>query len=306
MRSSIILVLILVSSCKQVKSDWIDRSLHEGLYNLDYSESFETYSINKNPKNIKNTIGNLEEAKLYYDAIFKEDLSFAVLFVDNQNWDKYAYAPPPGMPQSFYGGNILLGLGKSVMASRWEQTLSQFSGSEIDTLKFHFGDSIDLDLFFRDGLSLHELAHLYQFVKIDDGMQRRWLSELFANLCQVGAAKNLSNNSVYYQMDVFQQLLIDKELWGDVQYRTLQDFEEHYFDIMKLGRNYGWYQTQFYVIAKQLHEKYGDDVLQNFRNLLIAIDPKKVSEIEDDKLELLIEQYLGKEALNIINWDHDS
>ena len=102
--SLISILLLLMHSCKQDNSDWIDRSKHQGLYNIGYSELFETYATQENPKNIKGTVKNLEQAKLYYDKIFSEDLAFAVLFVDNKNWDDYAFSPPPGMPQAYYEG----------------------------------------------------------------------------------------------------------------------------------------------------------------------------------------------------------
>ncbi len=69
MRISLIVFLVLITSCKQTDSDWIDRSKHEGLYDINYSESFETYCTEENPKNIKNTIDNLEQAK----DIFRQD-----------------------------------------------------------------------------------------------------------------------------------------------------------------------------------------------------------------------------------------
>ncbi|NND95604.1 MAG: hypothetical protein HKN45_12135, partial [Flavobacteriales bacterium] len=93
MRIYLIVFIVLITSCRQTDSDWIDRSKHEGLYDINYSESFETYCTEENPENLKNTLGNLEQAKEYFDKIFKEDLNFAVLFVDNKNWDKYAFAP---------------------------------------------------------------------------------------------------------------------------------------------------------------------------------------------------------------------
>ncbi len=91
MRLYLIFIIILITSCKQTDSDWIDRSKHEGLYDIGYSESFETYCTVEAPESIKNTVGNLEQAKAYFDAVFNEDLHFAVLFVDNSNWNKFEY-----------------------------------------------------------------------------------------------------------------------------------------------------------------------------------------------------------------------
>ncbi len=306
MRIFLFAIIILVSSCKQERSDWIDRTKHDGLYDINYSESFETFCTEENPKNIKNSVGNLEQAKAYFDKTFNEDLNFAVLFVDNQNWDKYAFAPPPGMPQSYYDGNMVLGSGQSVMANRWKQELNQIPENKLDSLKLIFGEDLNLDLFFRDALSLHELGHLYQFYRTSEKSQRRWLNEVFGNLCQVAAANNLATKDVLIRMDYFQLLLIKENLWGDVDFTTLDQFEKNYFDIIKHGRNYGWYQTQFYLTAKKLYSKFGDEFLNEFRNFLIDIDPDKVGMIDDKELIEKMIKTFGNEAVEILKWEHDS
>jgi len=306
MRLYLIMIIVLISSCKEVEPDWIDRTRHEGLVNLGYSELFETYCTEENPEGVKNTISNLEGAKEYFDKTFNEDLNFAVLFVDNPNWDKYAFFPPPGMPQSDYDGNVVLGLGQSVMAHRWKQGLNNLPENEQDTLKLIFGENLNLDLFFRDALSLHELGHVYQFYKTSEKSQRRWLNELFGNLCQVAAAKNLDNPSVFQRMDYYQLLVIRENLWGEVGYTTLDQFEESYIDIINQGRNYGWYQTQFYLKAKELYAKFGDEFLNDFRNFLIDIDAEKVGQMGNKELEELIISTFGKEAMEILKWKYDS
>lgn len=304
MRTYFLILTILFCSCKD--SDWIDRSKHEGLYALSYSESFETYCTEENPENIKNTVDNLEQAKTYFDKTFKEDLNFAVLFVDNKNWDKYAYYPPPGMPQSDYDGNMILGSGQSIMANRWKQGLNQISENKLDSLKLIFGEDLNLDLFFRDALSLHEMGHLYQFYKTSEKSQRLWLNEVFGNLCQVAAANNLATKDVLLRMDYFQQLLIKENLWGEVDFTTIDQFEKHYSEIINLGRNYGWYQTQFYLIAQNLYSEYGDKFLNEFRNFLIDIDPDKIGKIEDNELKELMTDTFGNQVVEILEWKNDS
>lgn len=306
MRLSLIVIFVLITSCRQKDSDWIDRSIHEGLYVIEYSDSFETYSTEENPKNIQNTIDNLEQAKEYFDKTFKEDLNFAVLFVDNSNWDKYAFAPPPGMPQAHHQGNMILGLGNSVMAIRAQQGLKQVPDSELKILKHHFGEELNLDLFFRDALSLHELGHLYQFYKTGIGTQRYWLNEVFGNLCQVAAARNLTSQEVFNRMDVYQLFLIHSNQWGELKFKTLNQFEEDYFEVMKQGRNYGWYQSQFYLKAKELYSEFGDAFLNDFRNFLIEINPEEAGKMSDQELDELLFETFGAQVFEILQWEHDN
>ena len=300
----ILAVFVVSISCKQKESDWIDRTNHEGLNNVALSDNFETYATVTNPNNLENTINNLELAKIYFDKVFNEDLNFAVLFIDNKNWNTYAFSPPPGMPQASYGGNIILGLNKSVMAMGFEEMLSQMPPQAIQGLKTHFGDSINLDKFFRDGLALHELGHLYQFYKTSKNSQRYWLNELFGNLCQVAAAKNFKDQTTFNQMDSYQNFLIRGNQWGELKYKTLQQFENDYFDVIASGRNYGWYQTQFYVMAKELYAKYGDDIVIKFRDFIIKYDGDAYGVIDDTELNKLLIESFGEDAVKILKWNY--
>jgi hypothetical protein len=293
-------------SCKQSQPDWIDRQLHKELFDINLSESIETYATSENPSQIENTIKNLEQAKGYFDKVFEEKLNFAVLFVDNKNWNKYAFIPPPGMPQAHYEGNMILGLGKSMMATRAEQGLQNIPESELSNLKKYYGEEVDLDLFFRDGLSLHELGHLYQFYKTGKNSQRRWLDEIFGNLCQVGAARNMESQEVFNRMDSYQMLLVQQNRWGELKYKTLVQFEEDYLDVMKQGQNYGWYQTQFYLMAKELHSKYGDEFLNIFRDFLIDTNPTIIGKLSNEGLQELMIENLGQDAVEILQWKYET
>lgn len=299
---ALLLLTLFVYSCGNDEYDWIDRKKHEGLVNLNASEKFETYATQSNPENIKATIENLEFAKGYYDNIFNENLNFAVLFVDNKNWNKYAFSPPPGMPQAHHKGNMVLGLGKSVMALRAEEGIKNMPEQSLEMLKTHFGDDIDMDKFFRDGLALHELGHLYQFYRTSNTFQRNWLNELFGNLCQVGASKSMPNKIVFNQMDSYQSLLIKTNQWGNLKYTSLKQFESNYFDVMKEGRNYGWYQTQFFTKAKELHSTYGDDIISKFREFLITTDPATFGKIGDEQLNNMLLIKFGPEVMKTLEW----
>jgi len=306
MKYYLLLGLLIILSCNEEKSDWINRSLHKELFELNYSEKFETYATVEQPENIKRTIQILEYSKDFYDKVFEEDLNFAVLFVDHKNWDKYTFAPPPGMPQAYYDGNIVLGFEKSVMASRATQGVEKAPDKVKEHLRKIYGEDIDLDLFYRDALSIHELGHLYQFYRTSKKTQRKWMNELFANLCQVGAARNIKDQYIFDQMDVFQVFLINANQWGNLKFKNLDQFERSYFDVLKQGRNYAWYQVQFYTIAKELYSKYGDTILVKFREVLIKTDEDKVGTLDNLELNKILMEELGSETMEIIKWKYDS
>ena len=107
------------------------------------------------------------------DSAFDEQLNFAVLFVDNQNWNTYAFTGPPGMPQAYYKGNMVLGNEESIMTKIHKRGLENAPPPVMNKLKNIYGETLELDLFFRDALALHELGHLYQFHKTNDRFQRK-------------------------------------------------------------------------------------------------------------------------------------
>ncbi|PKA81999.1 hypothetical protein ATE92_0122 [Ulvibacter sp. MAR_2010_11] len=142
------------------------------------------------------------------------------------------------MPQAYYDGNMVLGLEKSVMAHLQEETLKNASITELDTLKKYHGSEINLDLFYRDALPIHELGDLYQSFHTGRKSQRKWLDELFANLCQVGVVKNFKDQSTFQRMDAYQGYVIRADQWGEIIFTSLDQFEKDYFEIFKQGRNY--------------------------------------------------------------------
>ncbi|MEZ2414486.1 hypothetical protein ACA086_05930 [Muriicola sp. E247] len=306
MRTFYLIALLLCVSCKQGDTEWIDRTKHQGLFRINATDKFEIYSTQSEPEQLENTIGNIESAKKYFDKIFDEDLKFAVLFIDNKNWDNYAFAPPPGMPQAYYEGNMVLGLGKSIMAQRHEKALKNASITELDSLKKYYGSEINLDLFFRDALSIHELGHLYQSYHTGRNSQRKWLDELFGNLCQVAATKNFEDQGTYQRMDAYQEYVIRNKPWGEIKFTTLDQFEKEYFEIFKQGRNYGWYQSKFYTKAKRLYALYGDSILIQFLDFQIKINADDIDKIEDKKLyDMMLEEF-GIETMEILEWKYDS
>ena len=105
-------------------------------------------------------------------------------------------------------------------------------------------------------------------------------------------------------MDSYQNLLIRGNQWGELKYKTLQQFENDYLDVIASGRNYGWYQTQFYVMAKKLYEKHGDDIVNKFRDFLIAYNVDAHGIIDDNELNSLLKESFGDDVANILKWNY--
>lgn len=297
-----LIAILICCSTPQMKGQesWIDTSVHSGLTELKTDYSFKTLTSNDAIKNTAATLNNLNRAKLYFDRIFQTELDFAVLFIENKAWGKHAYFPPPGLPQAG-NGNVILGLDKSVVSQEAEKMITQLPQQYWASLKPIYGADIDLDLFYRETLSIHELVHLYHF-KEGTKPQRKWLQELFATMGMYAFIKKESVSS-YGLMDTYPEFVIQS---GDgmAEFKTLKDFEEKYVQELT-PQNYEWYQMQLYQNAKSIIDAGKSDILPKFLHFLIDTDLSKTEMLSDFELSTRLEKEVGKEIADIlINWKY--
>ncbi|WP_020531970.1 hypothetical protein [Flexithrix dorotheae] len=293
-----VILILGLTPILQAQEPWIDTSIHGGLIEVKTDYSFSTLVSSDSLNNIRKTLKNLNDAKLYFDKIFETDLDFAVLFIENSKWREHSYFPPPGLPQAGRG-NVILGLNKSVVSQEAEKMITQLPTEYWSLLKPVYGENIDLDLFYREILAIHELAHLYHF-KEGTQPQRKWLQELFATMSMYSFIKEKSNSS-FDIMDTYPEFVLQS---GDrmATYKTLLDFEEKYVQKMT-PQNYEWYQMQLYSNAKQIIDSCKNDILIKLREFLVNTDLTKNEKLSDTELTVRLKKEVGKEIADIMtNW----
>lgn len=288
------------SQKKETSEKWIDTTIHKGLVELDAAYPFKVLVSNDSIKTTSETIKNLNNAKSYFDEIFQMDLDFAVLFIENEHWNEYAYFPPPGIPQA-WKGNVILGLDKSSISKQVAHSLSNLPEEHLLPLKKVYGENINLDLFYREALSIHELAHLYHLY-YGTRPQRKWLQELFANLSMYSFAKKHCK-ICYDRMNTFP--MFSKQIGDDIaEFKSLKDFEEKYVDSLH-PRNYEWFQFQFYYKAKDIIDKNGENILGSLLEFLVKTDMSKTEKMSDEELAIRLETEVGKDISAILtNWNY--
>lgn len=294
----ILLASSLFNEVKAQKS-WIDTTIHDGLVELNTTYSFKVLVSNDSLKTPTETLKNLNAAKHFFDSVIETDLDFAVMFIENKKWNTYAYFPPPGLPQAGKG-NIILGIEKSVISMEVENMITQLPEQAWATLKPVYGDTLNLDLFYREVLAIHELAHLYHF-KEGTKPQRKWLQELFATMSMYAFIKD---KAIYYSMmNAYPEFVLQS---GDrmAEFKTLQDFEEKY--VQKLTpQNYEWYQMQLYQYSKDIMDSNKPDILKRLHAFLIATDMSTINKLTDSELIQHLERKVGKDVANVLrNWKY--
>lgn len=295
-----IFTLSVFSQKKETSEKWIDTTIHKGLAELDTDYPFQVLVSNDSIKTTSETTKNLNSAKSYFDEIFNMDLNFAVLFIENKHWNEYAYFPPPGIPQA-WKGNVILGLEKSSISKQVANSLTNLPEEHLLSLKKVYGKDINLDLFYREALSIHELAHLYHLY-YGTRPQRKWLQELFANMSMYAFAKK-NCGTCYDQMNTFP--MFSKQLGDDIaEFKSLQDFEKKYVENLH-PRNYEWFQFQFYYKAKDIIGKNGENILVKLKDFLVKTDLSKTHQMSDEELAIRLETEVGKDISGILtNWNY--
>ncbi|MFD1014884.1 hypothetical protein [Winogradskyella rapida] len=273
----------------------VDTSIHKGLKTLKTDYSFKTFVSNDTLKRSDQTLENLNLAKHYFDALFETYLDFVVVLIENKLWEKHAYFPPPGMPQAIKG-NIILGLGKSLLSQTVERALLEVPKAHWSTLTTVYGDPLDLDLFYRDILSIHELVHLYQF-KNGTQPQRKWLQELFANMGMYAFVK-AESKALYPLMDTYPNFVL-KSGARMATYRTLNDFEDKYVQELS-PQNYEWFQMQFYKQAQTIIDENGPSILVDLLNFLVETDLSQTEQLTDAALLTALDAKVGESVANVM------
>ncbi len=284
------------SICAQ--GSWPDSIKHQGLNLYSDIDGFSIFT-SKEAQVDEITLDLLKDAKRYFDQVFKITFPISVLFVSNAKWAQYAYYPPPGMPQA-WAGNIFLGSEKSVVADQAEQQLKNLPNEQLKKLQDHFGAPLNMDLFYRNNVAVHELGHLYHFFEASQ-TQRKWLQEVFATyaarLFLVKHNPELAAATVSYAE------IGSEAHFPFIKHTSLDKFEELY--LPGLGpQNYEWFQFQLFKKAVQLQENFGEEGLIDLREFLVKTDLMTNEKMEDVQLRNKLQDQLGKEMAELLlSWE---
>lgn len=297
---TISILICVLSHSLTAQESWIDAAKHQDLIELKTDYPFKTFVSTDTIYSSNETLKNIANAKSYFDKIFQTDLDFTVMLIEKEKWNQFAYYPPPGNPQAA-NGNIILGLGKSVVAQMVEGMVNQFPAASLTSLKSAYGENLNLDLFYKETLALHELGHLYH-LKQGVNSQRKWLDELFATMAMYADVKH-DCNSCYDRMNAYPEFVLNIEN-RTAEFQTLANFEEMYVQQLP-PLNYEWLQMHFYVNAKAIVDATNETVLIKLRDFIIKTDLGKAEKLSDADLAIRLEKEVGIEVAAVMtDWKY--
>ena len=137
-----------------------------------------------------------------------------------------------------------------------------------------YGEQLELTPFF-DLLAVHELGHAFHG---EGRLPRRWLEELFANLCLHSWVATVDAEQLP-TLEAFPQAIAALDP-SRFEHRSLEDFETIYSEMDPV--NYGWYQCRFHVAAKRAHDAGGTAVLTRLWRRFVFPDGRLAETLENE------------------------
>lgn len=212
-----------------------------------------------------------------------------------------------------YAGNVVYGMphhsnGKLIIASQDNKFWRSFV-PPVDKLPEEMAAKITGTYSTEDGnltmqpffdlVAIHELGHAFHFHS-GLNMQRRWLSELFANLFLHNYIAE-KEPSLLPEATIFPNMVLSTTNTNNLTFTSLDDFENRYDEIAKKHPgNYGWYQCKLIDEAARLYNAGGTEEIEK---LWYALENQK-SNLSDDELAELLAEKVNQQLANVLlKWE---
>ncbi len=232
----------------------------------------------------------LARARDFLSHVFSVDHpEISLVVLSEEDWRTHSPGPPYGMPHYREGRLVVAG----TEGEFWRALLEMLDMSDPELRRkvdeiYSTSGGTNLSSFF-DLLAVHELAHAFHDQN-QGSFFRRWLQELFANLC-------LHTYVACTEPDHLPRLVTFPLAFTSIdpyefRHRSLGDFERLYSRVG--ATNYAWYQCKFHVVAQRLYDAAGPDCLRRLWSGFFSIsDLRLVSVLEHAVNPLLAETFVG-------------
>jgi hypothetical protein len=268
----------------------IDATRHQGLSSLP-GFPFEVRTSASTREQAGRLADRCDRACSYLGEMLAFRPRFALLVLDRADWSERASNPSYVMPY-YDAGNLFLTGEPSDLTAWLEDVAGSAPPAAAGELDRVYGTGADRLKPFADTLVVHELAHAFH-----DGVPftfpRSWLMELFADMALYAfvAAEEPGNR---LHLETLPRVALEHGLLKPVA-RDLRYFEAFYPYIEPL--TYVWYQFRFTMMAKELIDAAGPDVLRRLWDAF-ALSDEQLAGVLGDRVHPGAGQWLSSWA----NW----
>jgi hypothetical protein len=222
-----------------------------------------------------------ERAYRFLSTTLNVEAELYLLVLAPEQWQEYTGSPMYGVPQTIDACTIVVAGQNSPLWSMIVPPAERLSPPAAQAMAASYGrpdGSIDLAPY-MDLLPVHEIGHLFidqAAGRFDFHLPRRWLVELFCNLCLhayvvAEAPAQLPNLATLPQAIVAGG-------FGHLPHRSLDDFERLYAGMEP--PNFVWYLSQLHVAAQRVYDRGGVESLP----LLYETIVQSHGQISDEQL----------------------
>ncbi|MDZ7362294.1 MAG: hypothetical protein ONB46_16475 [candidate division KSB1 bacterium] len=224
--------------------------------------SFPVYASRGIEARAQTIAARCERAYHFFHDILNQRAKVVALILTPEHWAKYASYPIFGMPH-YVDMNTLVIAGQE--GEMWKMIVPPMEYLPPDTARslrrvYGQADGSVSVAAFMDLLALHEMAHLFinqATNTVDFHLPRRWLIELFCNLCLHAYVVNKEAAETEH-LTVYPQGIITLG-YRHLTHTRLADFERLYGEMEP--PNFAWYQCRLHVAAQRIYDSAGIEAL---------------------------------------------
>jgi hypothetical protein len=238
-----------------------------------------------------------ERAYRFFCDTLTQHVKVNALILTPEHWTKYASHPVFGMPH-YVNMHTLVVAGQE--GELWKMIVPPREYLPPDTaraLRQVYGQtdgSVSVAAF-MDLLALHEMVHLFinqATDTVDFHLPRRWLIELFCNLCLHAYVVNNEPGEMEH-LTVYPQGIIALG-YRHLTHTRLADFERLYAGMEP--PNFAWYQSQLHVAAHRIYDAGG---IESVKALFTTLVQSK-DNISDEQLAIKLREAVHPSVANVL------
>jgi hypothetical protein len=224
-----------------------------------------------------------QKAHQLLGATFDFAAQICVLVLAPEHWQDYAGFPLYGVPQTTDAHTLVVAGQDSDL---WPmivppvELLAPPAAQAMHTVYGRPDGSMNIGPY-MNLLAVHEIGHLYldqAAGQFDFNFPRRWLVELFCNLC-LHAYVAAAEPEQLPALETFPQTIIDGG-FAHLSHYTLNDFEQLYAGMEP--QNFVWYLCQLHTAAQRIYNAGGAETLPRLWQMLLQSNER----IPDEQLAL--------------------
>lgn len=243
------------------------------------------------------TATRCQRAYRFLGSALDFEAEICVLVLAPEQWQAYTGSPMYGIPQTIDQRTLVVAGQNSELWNMITPPLESLSPAAAQVMQTVYGQpdgGIDLTAY-MNLLAVHEMGHLsldQATGEFDFHLPRRWLVELFCQLC-LHAYTATQEAGHLLSLEIFPKTIVGGDS-ASLTYQALDDFERLYAAMEP--PNFIWYLSQLHLAAQRIFDAGGVETLPRLWKML----RQSRETLPDEQLALRLQNEVHSEAARIL------